>query len=292
MNITNANAKMEKDIKSKKMSNHYSVKDGLAEFSVKDVDTVGRVVTGFYSTYNYMDSDGDVIVMGAAKKTISERGPLSQSVAKIKHALFHDLTRLPGKINVLEEKVNDGMAGIYFETKMSKTTEGMDTLQNYADGVYDNHSIGFRIMQGEWVMNKSEKWAQLLDSITNPKDAQEKEGVFIIKEIALYEGSTVSFGANTLTPFLGIKSENKEALNLAVFNRIEKINKTLKSGSQSDDMMFSLELQLMQLKQIFKELTLVMPKTIKDTERPSDAVDNTLNNKSIDLSYLTNNFKL
>lgn len=283
---------MDINIKNQKMSKHYCVKDGLAEFAIKDVDTVGRTVSGFFNTYNYMDSDGDVLLMGCAKKSISERGPLAQSVAKIKHALFHDLTRLPGKINVLEErKVND-VQGIYFETKMSRTTEGMDTLQNYADEVYDNHSIGFKIIQGEWVLNGSEKWSSLLDSIINPKDAQDKEGVFLMKEIALYEGSTVSFGANTLTPFLGIKSQSKEALNLAIFNRIDKISKTLKNGKQSDETMFGLELQLMQLKQIIQELTIVPKPTLKDTERPSIIVDSTSENKSVDLNYLLTNFKL
>lgn len=280
--------------KNDKLQKAYSVKDGLAEFSVKDVDTVGRTVTGFYNTYNYMDTDNDVLLMGCAKKSISERGVGSQSHAKIKHALFHDLTRLPGKINVLEEKTIDGISGIYFETKMSKTTEGMDTLQNYLDGVYDNHSIGFKYMQIEMAENGSDAFKRYLDQIINAKDAQEKEAIFIVKEIALYEGSTVAFGANMLTPFLGVKSGNKEAMQIAVFSRIDKIGKTLKSGVQSDDTMYLLELQLLQLKQLFQELQFEQPVSLKDTlqTRPSIQVSTTTATDGVNYSYLLNNFKL
>jgi phage head maturation protease len=284
------------NLKDSKLNKAYAVKEGLAEFAVKDVDSVGRVVTGFFNTFNYFDTDGDVLMLGSAKKSIQERGPLAQSVAKIKHAMFHDLTRLPGKIQVLEEREQDGMSGIYFETKMSKTTEGMDALQNYLDGVYDNHSIGFKYINIEAVQKGTNEWAKYMNILVNPKDAEERDFMFIVKEIALYEGSTVAFGANTLTPFLGVKSGNKQAMQIAVNKRIEAIGKTVKSGSQSDDMLYSLELQLLQLKQLFQELHFEQPVNVKDTlvqtPEPSKlvGVDSTM--KGIDYNYLLKNFKL
>ena len=117
-----------------------------------------------------------------------------------------------------------------------------------------------------------------------------------MKEIALYEGSTVAFGANTLTPFLGVKSGNKQAMQIAVNKRIEAIGKTVKSGSQSDEMLYSLELQLLQLKQLFQELHFEQPVNVKDTlvvdQEPSklESVDSTI--KGIDYNYLLKNFKL
>jgi hypothetical protein len=240
------------DLLAQKMGTHYAVK-GDQNF-IKDVDTGTRTVTGFYNTYNYVDSDGDVLLMNCAKKSIEERGPDSSATAKIKHALFHDLSRLPGKINVLKETTINGVSGIYFETKMAKTTEGNDTLQNYLEEVYDNHSIGFRYLNIDVVEKESDEWSRVVSLLINQSDAEKLDYLFIVKEIALFEGSTVAFGANKLTPFLGAKSQSKESYQLAINNRIDKISKTLKNGKQSDEAMDVFNLQLLQLKQIFCEL--------------------------------------
>ena len=108
-----------------KKAEQFPVKSGMG-LQVKDVDMTKRVVTGYFNSFNYFDSDADVILPGAFKKSIKERGVESQATAKIKHALFHDLTRLPGKLMKLEEDET----GLYFETKMSNTTDGNDTLIN------------------------------------------------------------------------------------------------------------------------------------------------------------------
>jgi HK97 family phage prohead protease len=238
-----------------KKSAHYSVK-GNTQLSLKDVDTVGRTVTGFYNTFNYFDSDFDVLVPGSAKKTIKERGPESTAVAKIKHALFHDLNQLPGKIKVLAEREVNGLSGIYFETRMSDTTIGNDTLKNYLDGVYDNHSIGFRYINIEMIEKASTKaWDKAVQSLVNPEEAEKAGIMFLVKEIELYEGSTVAFGANKLTPALGVKSGNKDALTIAIYNRINGLEKILKNGTQSDETMQSFQLQCLQLKQIVAEIT-------------------------------------
>ena len=42
---------------------------------VKDVDDTKGIVKAYYSAYGNEDSDGDIIVMGAATKSASERGP-------------------------------------------------------------------------------------------------------------------------------------------------------------------------------------------------------------------------
>jgi HK97 family phage prohead protease len=202
-----------------KKSAHYSVKS--ADANILDVSTSSRIVTGFFNSYNFFDSDKDVLIMGAAKKSIEERGVNSNAVAKIKHALNHDLTTLVGKLQVLEETTKNGITGIYFESKIANTTLGNDTLINYKEGIYDNHSIGY---------------------------------LYLVKEINLFEGSTVAFGANSLTPFLGVKSGNKESITLALDSKLNQLMHTVKNGSQSDDMMHTLELQIKQIKQVLKEI--------------------------------------
>ena len=244
-----------------------------SKIAIKDIDLTKRIVTGFYNTYNYFDSDYDVLLSGSAKKSIAERGVGSNATAKIKHALFHDLTKLPGKIQVLDERTIDlnglKVTGIYFETKMLDTTDGNDTLIKYQEEVYDNHSIGFRYLDLEFIDKESEMWDTYLSILLNPEDADNAGFMYIVKEIKLYEGSTVAFGSNQLTPFLGVKSQDKTLLKMKVFERIDKLYKQLKVGTVSDESMKMFELQLLQLKQLYLEISEVKP-SLKDTlKKPS-----------------------
>lgn len=287
-----------------KKNSYYKVKPcGIVKAAIQDVDTTGRIVTGFYNTYNFMDDDMDVLLSGAAKKSIKERGADSKAVAKIKHALNHDLTLLPGKIKVLEEKEVNGIEGIYFETAMADTTLGNDTLKNYLAGIYDNHSIGFRYIDIEMIERdnqhgNSSKWDKIIEKMINPEKAEEAGYMFAVKEIMLYEGSTVAFGCNQLTPYLGVKNGNKDALKIALFDRMDKLNKALKTGDQSDDMMGSFELQILQIKQMLNEMLDVIDLTpkekkeaIKNSENPVENVKEA-NKESINLDYICNNINL
>lgn len=276
-----------------RLGQHYAVKGcHNAAFSVKDVSTSSRIVTGFYNTFNYFDGGADVLMSGCAKKTIKENGPKSEAVAKIKHALFHDLTKLPAKIQLLEERTVESLSGIYFEAKMSNTTLGNDTLTNYIEGIYDNHSIGFLYQQVERIEREAKNWRKFLDMLINPEDAEKVGVMYIVKEIQMFEGSTVAFGMNGLTPYLGLgqdaKSANKDTIKLDLFSRINKLQNTLKKGTQSDETMRIFEIQVRQMKQIVEELTDVLPST-KDTsiEKPSAEDAN-----EVDYKLLNENFKL
>ncbi len=251
-----------------KKTDHYSVKSTEFGASIKDVDTTGRIVTGFYNAYNFLDSSNEVLLMGCAKKSIKERGPLSDATAKIKHCLNHelDVTKMPGKIITLEEREIDGITGIYFETRMSNTTLGNDTLKNYLEGVYDNHSIGFRYVNVNSIERESTKaWDGIVSLLMNPKQAEGINKMYAIKEIQLYEGSTVAFGCNSLTPYLGVKSGNPDSYKMALLSRINTFEQTLKGGTQSDDMMELISLQSLQLKQMMSELCDLIP--AKDIKR-------------------------
>jgi hypothetical protein len=249
------------------------------ELVIKDVDLSQRIVTGFYNTAMYFDSDYDVLLKGSANKSITERGPDSNSVAKIKHLMFHDWTLLPGKIKTLKEDTatvnGQNVTGIYFETKMADTTLGNDTVINYQEGVYDNHSIGFQYLDGEYIDEEAKDWQVWLNQLLNPADAEAAGFMFLWKEIKLFEGSTVAFGANALTPYLGVKSQNKEALALKLSDKVKSLTAQLKNGTQSDKTMYNFEMQLLQLNQIIKELFIVEP-DIKDT-LPQRRTDDTFN---------------
>lgn len=275
----------------KKKAELYKVKSQDIVTTIKDVDMSKRMVTGLYNTYYYFDSDADVLVDGTARKSVTERGPQTNAIGKIKHALFHDLTLLPGKLLVLEEKevvVNDmRVKGLYFETKMLDTTLGNDTLIGYQEGVYDNHSIGFRYKNIERVEKGADGWNKWLDMLINPEKANESDVMYIVKEILLYEGSTVSFGANSLTPYLGTKSEDKNTQKIKLFERLDLIHKQMKIGAFSDEKHYDLKIQLNQIKQMIGEVLDAEPFN-KSTQQEPEKKDT----HEIDYSYLAENFKL
>jgi hypothetical protein len=246
----------------------YAVKSGEDALMVKDVDFSKRIVTGLYNTALFFDSDYDVLLKGCADKSMRERGPQSNSIQKIKHLLFHSWQRLPGKILVLEERTVEingkTVTGIYFETKMDESTDGVDTLIKYQEQIYDNHSIGFQYLDGEWVDSDAEDWQKYVDMLINPEAAEGAGFMYIWKEIRLLEGSTVAFGANELTPYLGVKSGNKEGMLLKVNERINLLTKQVANGKLSDGALYGLEMEMLQLKQIVNELFTQEP-SIKDT---------------------------
>ena len=98
-------------------------------------------------------------------------------------------------------------------------------------------------------------WDKVVGQLINPEAADERVYLWTVGEIKLFEGSTVAFGANSLTPFLGMgKSMNKESVLFNLQNRISKLESTLRNGTQTDDMMMSLEVQALQAKQMIEDL--------------------------------------
>ena len=57
--------------------------------TIKDLDVATGIVTGYFSQFNSIDLDGDVIMPGAFTKTIAERGPDS-SKPEIAYLRQHD----------------------------------------------------------------------------------------------------------------------------------------------------------------------------------------------------------
>lgn len=260
---------MNPDVIKSKKAEHYKVKTG-GEATIKDVDLKSRIVTGLYNTAYWFDSDKDVALPGVNKKSIQDRGPQSSAAQKIKHLSNHEwkIEKMPGRIITLEEKEVDingrKVFGTYFETKMSDTSFGRDVLINYQEGVYDQHSEGFQYMEGLYIDNEDEDWNKYLSMLINPEDAEAHGYMFLWSEWRMLEGSTVPFGANSLTPYLGVKSGNREALAIKVIDRIELLEKQLKSGTQSDETLHGFQMETLQLKQLITELFEASPSE-KDT---------------------------
>lgn len=241
-----------------KQSEPYKVKAGIVGFDVKDVDMTKREVRVVLNTFNFLDSDGDVLLPGSAKVSIRERGPASSAVAKIKYAKDHDLTKIPGSFTELEEGEfnwrGQAMKALMGTVKMGTTTLGNDQLIDYQEGRIDNHSIGFQYMNLMMIERGSNQWSKFADDLINPEKLDGRSVFWVAKEINLFEGSSVAFGANSLTPSLGLKTANKDGLILKISDRIDKLKWCLQNGTVSDERMQTFELQLKQLQQFFIEL--------------------------------------
>ncbi len=225
------------------MNKQYKTKSLISELA--DVDVKNGIVTGYYSAFNNIDHDGDMIVQGAFAKTIAERGP--QGSNQILHLLQHNWQKVLGKPQLLQERDK----GLYFETKIVTTTLGTDTLKLYEAEVYNEHSIGFRTMKWEKVEEGNDWYYKLL-------------------ELKLYEGSTVALGANQETPFTGFKSAEEKLSALDKTNkRFDKLIKARELRDLTDETYIQIEIELEQIKAAYNSLVKVEPAQATPSQEPN-----------------------
>lgn len=200
---------------------------------ITSVDVDSRTICGYGSTFNVKDSDGDAIIKGAFAKTLQENGPESAN-PRIFHLYQHDVTQVLGRPSVLIEDEK----GLYFETTIARTKLGDDVLQLYKEGIINEHSIGFQTIKS-----------------ANRGTYNE------IQEVKLFEFSTVTFGANANTPFLGFKSQFEDQESIT--SQFDKVSKMLK-GEITAETTQLLTIYLNQLKTAFLDMS---TKAV-DTEDP------------------------
>jgi HK97 family phage prohead protease len=162
------------------LENIYNYKTAYFSADFKDADSKKSIVTGYFSSFGNKDSDGDIIIKGAFNRTIEERGPQSKN-PRIKHLLNHRSDQPLGKITLLMEDDK----GLYYESKIGDHFLGKEFIAMVESDLITEHSIGFRII-----------------------DKEETREAILLKEIQLWEGSSLTFfGANASTPLTGVKSD-------------------------------------------------------------------------------------
>jgi HK97 family phage prohead protease len=184
--------------------------------NVKDIDMSGRIVKGYFASFETLDSDGDIFRKGAFKKTIEE------NKHRIKHLFNHW-----DAVGVLQELKEDG-TGVYFVSQMGRHTLGNDVLLMYEDGIVTEHSVGFQTIK---------------------QHKEDKSNV--ITEVKMWEGSSLDkWGANMNTPV--VKSAEKVA---EMMKRLQTLEKALRDGKYTDDTFIELEIQLKQIQQFLHDTT-------------------------------------
>lgn len=203
------------------MNKIYSYKSGHIPASIKDIDGKKGIVTGYFSCFDNVDADGDIIRKGAFTKTIMEAGPLSSN-PRIKHLLNHNSSQPLGKILSLTED----MSGLAYESQIGSHTLGQDFIKMVESDLIAEHSIGFQTL----------------------KTNKLKDGTCEITEIKLWEGSSLTaWGANPNTPLTGLKSETREEFLQNIVNRQKNLEKFCRNSTASDE---TIELLLIENKQL------------------------------------------
>ncbi len=184
-----------------------------------DADEKAGIIKGYGSYFGNKDSDNDVIVKGAYKKTIAENGE------RVKYLYQHDMNQPIGKMTELYEDDK----GLVFVAEIAKTQMGMDVVELMKSGVITENSVGIMPIQKE-----------------NKGDYRE------IKEVKLYEISAVTLAANDQAKILDVKG-NIDVEKLS--KRYDNLSKLIRKGSISDELGFAIEAEILKLKSLFVEFT-------------------------------------
>ena len=227
--------------------NQYSIK--CSQNLIKDLDLNKREVAVYLSKFDVIDSDNDMIVKGAFSKSIKDRGVDSNSNRKIAFLRHHDWQHQIGKFLRIEED-NEGLFAV---GKLGTSTKGEDALRDYDEGIITEHSIGFQYLE---------------DGINWVDDTEKKDGgYFEIKEVKLFEGSAVTFGANEFTNVLSVsKGLKRTDIIKDITKQLDVVTKALINGRGTDERLFDLEMKLKYLNSRLIDLAITPVVNAKTTD--------------------------
>jgi hypothetical protein len=210
----------------------YNIKQ--AKTQIKDIDLSAREVAIYLSVFDTIDSDNDLIRKGAFKKSLNDRGVNSGSNRQIAFLRHHDWEHQIGKFTSLQEDET----GLFAVGKLGTSTKGDDALRDYQDGIITEHSIGFQYI--------ADKTNYIEVGTKDADDPDESTGYFEIKELKLWEGSAVTFGANqyanTIDVFKTI--QEKQTIQKSLTDQMNIIVKAITSGKGTDERLYDLEMKL------------------------------------------------
>jgi len=224
------------------MKGIYERKDILGE--VADIDTTSKRVVMNWSAFGNIDYGNDTIVKGAYKKSISEKFAKGHIYWLKNHDASVD--SIVGKLEaVWEDDHYLKAAGVPYDDNIFKM---------YEDGVLRQHSVGIVPIQKE----------------------VNKEGVRVLKELMLMEGSTVLWGMNPDTDTVSV---GKSLLTLDdVQDEMNALIKAIRKGTYTDDFFPLLEVRLKQVQSFYADLVADSITTDEPTEKQvtqeTDETDN------------------
>jgi len=215
---------------------------------LKEASNEKSIVAGYASIFNNIDSDNEMIIPGAFAKSLNERGPQS-STPRIKHLWQHSTWEPIGLPVTMEERDK----GLYFESKFGSDTFSQDKLKQHVDGLITEFSIGFQVVKSEDVLDDS-------------GNRQYRKLV----ELKLWEISSVTWGANSLTHITDIKTATKKDRFEQLEKRQEKLIRALRDVKYSDESKEQFEIEYRQIHELIKSL---LNEPSQDTQKETQPIE-------------------
>ncbi|RJQ67332.1 MAG: HK97 family phage prohead protease [Desulfobacteraceae bacterium] len=136
------------------------------------------VIEAYVSIFDNVDLGGDKIIKGAFADSLKKKFPVG--------CWMHNWDEPIAKtLEAREDK-----RGLYIKGKLILGVQkGKEAYELLKEGVIDEFSIGYRVLEDEW----------------------EEDGTRLLKKLRLYEWSPVLVGMNPDTELLNVKEENQKA---------------------------------------------------------------------------------
>lgn len=174
-----------KDIKDKKKEQksdndlkYFKAKTEIKLLTEEKADGKKGIVEAYVSIFDNVDLGGDKIIKGAFAESLKKKLP--------KGVWMHNWDQPIAK--TLEAREDD--KGLYIKGKLIMDVQkAKEAYALMKEGVIDEFSIGYRVLEDEW----------------------EEDGTRKLKKLRLYEWSPVLAGMNPETELVSIKEEKKEA---------------------------------------------------------------------------------
>lgn len=208
-------------------------------------DAIERTIIG--NTYNWIDSQDDVLVAGVFSKSIQES---KGSIFHLHDHLFQTTAKVGKPIQIYEREIAWRDLGLMKDGKTTSLFMDSEILRNYNSLVFEQyktgeinqHSVGMQYVKLFLAANEPDDkdafaaWQRYSPLIGNP--AKLEQGYFFVcTEAKLREISAVLLGANELTGVINphAKSDNGD--------EIEELLKNVKTEKDFDDLCKSLRLK-------------------------------------------------
>jgi uncharacterized protein len=217
-----------------------------SNFELKDIDEKSGRISGYCAIFGNIDSDKDMTLPTAFDKTLAERGVKSPRL-RIKHLWQHSSFDIIG----VPEELEPDDKGLKFVSRMGKDSFSQDKLQQHIDGLITEMSFGYNVLRSE-----------------DQKDAQGNLICRKLIEVKLWEYSSVTWGANSLTEIISAKGTQADVL-ANLYKRLEALNKGLKNGRYTDETCESFEAEILKVQSIIESLKL-SPEPLADSTQNED----------------------
>lgn len=200
--------------------------NGKTSFSVKeegdvqpaDIDTLRVKVVA--NTANWIDSHMDMILEGAATKSIKERKHIIPHLYDHNHSVMAEVGDVvdiyPQKLHLRELGIDkEGLTESIIFVSDVKKSYNEKVFDRYKKGKATQHSIGLQYVKLELAVNDKDYekeydfFKKYYDLAINPEIADQYGYFWVVSEYKLIENSVVLFGSNELTGTLEVEGGEK-----------------------------------------------------------------------------------